>query len=163
MNDTQKVLDPNDAPEGYTAEEATDTCTGCAFDSDSLAPCGQIHRCLSYDREDGHSVVFVKKPDLFGIFARNYGQSAPTDTSLASLNSACAPMYKLPPLVHTELDYGETKIDPAPAGVLQVLCETVTKLTRLQLAKAPDLRVDEFAPRLLDRLIRVYQDTNQGG
>ena len=55
------MIDPNEAPEGYLAVEERG-CFGCAFNDKPLNDCLSVE-CEASRRKDGHSVIFVKKPD----------------------------------------------------------------------------------------------------
>jgi hypothetical protein len=58
-------LDPNDAPIGMIAVQATnktDTCIGCDLEvGDDTCDCKKA-RCMPHQRKDGHSVVFEWRP-----------------------------------------------------------------------------------------------------
>ena len=56
-----KKLNPNEAPTGYVAA-AHYGCTGCAFDPlDDCWPTRAGSGCTPKRREDGQSVIFVKR------------------------------------------------------------------------------------------------------
>ena len=57
------MLDPNEAPEGFTAFAADarhPTCTGCDYDCTNP---GNRPTCEPWDRADGQYVIFLKKSE----------------------------------------------------------------------------------------------------
>lgn len=57
------MIDKNDAPEGYEATEASLGCDGCAFYVNNKKTCKSPSGCFIDQRNDGHSVIFVKKQE----------------------------------------------------------------------------------------------------
>lgn len=66
----QFMLDPNEAPEGFLAEQeqARASCYGCYFHREHPLRCtylsimDEIEKCHKSDRNDKTSVIFKKKP-----------------------------------------------------------------------------------------------------
>lgn len=57
------MIDPNDAPDGYVAKESTLGCIGCALYINGHKTCLKPTGCFAAQRNDGHSVIFVKKQE----------------------------------------------------------------------------------------------------
>jgi len=57
------MIDKNDAPEGYEAIEASSGCNGCAFYVNNQKTCKPLPGCFIDQRNDGQSVIFVKKQE----------------------------------------------------------------------------------------------------
>ena len=57
------MIDMNEAPDGYYAKQTNSGCSGCAFFINSNRTCPFPPRCMSIERNDGHSVIFVKKKE----------------------------------------------------------------------------------------------------
>lgn len=65
------MIDTNDAPDGYIARESTLGCIGCAFYINNHQTCLKPTNCYFHDRNDGHSVIFVKKQESKSITVIN--------------------------------------------------------------------------------------------
>lgn len=62
-------IDPNDAPDGYTAAGPVDpvvNCSGCGFFAEGPGPCparSNMLRCVPSNRMDRQYVIFIKEED----------------------------------------------------------------------------------------------------
>lgn len=103
------MIDPNEAPDGFTAMEPTGygECSGCVFRIDGggcSRTYGQAVSCDAIGRMDGQDVIFIKREEAKPIGESIESLFADVDAALKSARLPSSPDWVIRPIGAAAMD-----------------------------------------------------------